>query len=584
MANQPATFLINGTDTIGRFKLSRPVASLLLGAVAIMAFGVLAHHALLTPEGFQTRDHVDFYLRVGQYAREVADHHWPQTLPDALRGGGHAFPLYYPPLAPWAALGVHALGLDIIQASHAAALLSVALSGLFEFLLLRQLTGSIGAALLGAACYIVFPYRYQLLQGRGSFAEGWLLAWLPAVVLATTLRGRARTLWLPVSISLLVLSHTALAGWVLPLVTLLLWRAEVTSRLGLASARTFVGGTLVAVGIAMFYLLPVRLGLAGINASDAVLMWTTPGSVAAGEQLFSGSAHPALLASLASLASLAIAASLLRHARPEVAARRWAAAALISLLVCTAVLAAPVPPWRLAPALLRYIQSPIRLLGPMAFLIATITGLWASVALAGRPGRVAVLVLVLLGAGWAWGGGSRKEGVPLAELARLPHTTYSDLGFTLVGEYLPRGADPARLAARIEATRRQAGRPPLTAWRSVPSGFEARVDAPRGTPVPLPLVAYDFHEVRRVDGRSIDVTLAEGQLVVIAPGGPVDLIVRRRLSPGMLPGLAISLGTLCLLLWSVRARGSRGTRGVGRTPRPPLKNAVASSPSDHGSA
>ncbi len=532
-------------------------------AVGVVTVGLLAHASLLRSVGFRTRDHIELYLRVGQYASEFLSGHWPQTLPDAIQGGGHAFPLFYPPLAHLVAAALHLAGLDLIAATHAAAVLSVVLSGLLVFVLLRRITGSLAAAFLGAAFYLVFPYRHQLLEGRGSLAEAWALVWLPLLVVGTLQAEPRRTVVLSVGLALLILSHSALAPWIAGLVLVAATLASPTGAGG-QTIIAFVRAGVVASGLVLFYVLPVLLGAGQVNVSDGALMRTTPADVAGARHLFGALPGPDLVGWLATLGAIAGLAGLVR--RPALAdpSPAWQRASLAGLLLCAAALAAPSGAWHVIPAPLRYLQSPVRLLGPVSFLLAVLVGVWASQAIARRAwGLFSALGLAVLGAAAA--GASQAvsvQDVTARELAVDRATPYFDRGLTLYGDYLPQGTDPVALSTRIARTRAGVGVPPLLTWTPRDGGYLATIEAPPGVPVPLPLVAEPIHELRTSEGGRLAPVNVDGQLAVRGDGQAVVVAVRRRLAPGLFPGAVVSVLTVLGLAawaygggpWSARRR------------------------------
>ena len=97
----------------------------LISAVALFLF-----RGILTDVGFDNHELLFLYVRVQQYAVELASGHFPpRVFPDALAGGGAAFPFFSPPLAYWvsALLGL-SLG-DLVLGVNASLVLGVMLSG-----------------------------------------------------------------------------------------------------------------------------------------------------------------------------------------------------------------------------------------------------------------------------------------------------------------------------------------------------------------------------------------------------------------------------------------------------------------------
>ncbi|HEX9900702.1 MAG TPA: 6-pyruvoyl-tetrahydropterin synthase-related protein, partial [Candidatus Methylomirabilis sp.] len=191
-----------------------PVVALVVGA-GILA---LAHPSLWSRDAVMTRDHVDFYLRVHQYQRELQAGHWPQVLPDAVHGGGHAFPRFYPPVAQFAAVALNLIVGDVVRATHLAALLTVLLSGIGMFVLVRRVGGRTLPAFLAMIAYSMMPYRFMVLNVRGAFAEAWAFVWYPLVLLGVwhAIRDHRFPVWWPLTLAALLCTHAVLSLWAVP--------------------------------------------------------------------------------------------------------------------------------------------------------------------------------------------------------------------------------------------------------------------------------------------------------------------------------------------------------------------------------
>ncbi|HJS47620.1 MAG TPA: hypothetical protein VJ773_06510, partial [Gemmatimonadales bacterium] len=501
----------------------RDLAALLLLLAALGG----AFHALTSPVGMPSGDHVDFYLWVHQVHAELAEGHWPQVLPDAIRGGGHAFPRFYPPLAQAAAALAYPVTGNIVLASHLSVLAGVLLSAVTIFVLLRALGAGILAATLGAAVYCLFPYRATQLYVRGAFAEGWAMAWYPLVMLGVVRWTREGRLpwWWPLAVAATLLSHTASSLWALPAIGLVGLLAA--PRLPDAAAwRSLAGASALSIGLAAFSLLPVAWYLPGVRAAEPGLMAATVELIGATGNVWRRLGPVAAL----ELVIVAGAIALIRAGRGKDDFSRLLGWGLLGHAALLAMSAAPAGAWALVPQPWRYVQFGWRLLAPATFLAALAFGLLSMRFVTGA-GRATV---ALAGALIALGGAARlrSEGLHDPSLTQsrivpwigLP---YGDYGMTAQGDYLPREANPDRLGPRIAFTRdslEQAGALTLDAH-----GRPATVRTSGAADVPLPLVAYDVFRVTDEGGRGVPTRSDAGQLVAIPAPTTRELRISRRL-------------------------------------------------------
>lgn len=530
-----------------------------IAAVALLLIAVgLAFGGLTSRFGFPSRDHVDFYLRVQQYDAELAEGHWPQLLPDAVRGGAHAFPRFYPPLAHAAAAIAYPLTGDVVLASHLATLAGVLLSAVTMFALLRVLGAGALAAGLGALVYCLFPYRATQLYVRGAFAEGWAMAWYPLVTLGLVraVREGRTPWWWPLTVAATILSHTATSLWALPAIggaTLL-----AAPRAVLSAWRSLAAGAALALGLAAFSLVPVGWYVGGVRAGDPAAMEATAEAVGS----YAAAWERVWMVALVEVVIVAAAIALLRRAKGDLPGRLLAGA-LLAHAALIGMGAAPAGVWALVPQPWRYVQFGWRLLGPATFLASVGFGLLAArfATPIGRAVVVAAAAILALGGVVQL----RREGghdPALTHAALLPWIggEYGEFGLTIGGDYLPREADPATLARRVAATRDSliaAGALTLDA-NGRPVGVRTR----GATEVALPLVAYDAFRLTDERGREVATRSEQGQLVAMADATVGEVRISRRLPPVVAVGIAVSLASLVMVgIGAWRASGTRTRRG-----------------------
>jgi hypothetical protein len=188
-----------------------------------------------------------------------------------------------------------------------------------------------------------------------------------------------------------------------------------------------------------------------------------------------------------------------------------------------------------------YLQFPWRLLG-LAGWLATLAVTLMTAEL-GRASRAAIVVLALAATlGAALPVGHRR--VPTnaewssAEVIAIGRGSYGRLGYTILGEYLPRGEPADSVNARIQ----HAAHAPGLAWRAAGDGWvaDAQVEDSSGVVV-LPLVAYDLYRVVDEQGREVATETAGGLLAVRLDRGRHQLRVARRRTGVELAGIGVSL-------------------------------------------
>lgn len=507
---------------------------------------------LLQSDPVESRDHVDHYLRVEQYAAEVTAGRWPQLLPDPIRGGGHAFPRYYPPLTHFAAVPAYLLTGNAVVATHLTAVLAVLLAALAMLAFLRTAGAPPVAASLGALAYGTMPYQFTLLYVRGAFAEAMAMIWYPLLLLGGWRLMQDRTLprWWPIVLAALLLTHTATALWAIPALGLAGLAAFGGPRVRIAW-KPLVLGTLLAPGLAAFYLVPMQTGLPSVRASDPTVMFIHPEDLAA---IGSGLVATGPLILLVTAMGLGGMAALWRLRAREDPATRLLAASLVGLAVVVGVILAPAGPWKLVPEALRYIQFPWRLTGLLVLFASLALGLVAARFRTTLGRRVVYACLGILAIGATARAVVQARETPTlsrAQLQELLDTPYADLGLTYNGDYLPRGVEPLTLARNIDRTRNDlleaAG---SEGWLRDRHGATARITLEAPAQVLLPLTGYtDLWVVRDArSGVTVATTSVEGQLAVMLDAGEHRLDVTERLPWPTRAGIAISILALIVCL------------------------------------
>lgn len=149
----------------------------------------------------------------------------PRFVPDLSFAFGYPLFNFVFPLPFYLAEILHLLGFNLVDSIKGLFFLSIPLSFLFMYLLLRQFI-SRSLSLAGAMLYIYAPYRAVDLYVRGAIGEVVSFIFLPLIILSIIKINNAKNLrWVGIggiAISSLVLSHNITAYMFLPAAFLLI--------------------------------------------------------------------------------------------------------------------------------------------------------------------------------------------------------------------------------------------------------------------------------------------------------------------------------------------------------------------------
>ncbi len=554
------------------------------GAVALIAAVVLfLFQEVISTLGFQSRESFWLYLRVQQYAVELfAGHFPPRVFPDAVAGGGSAFPFYHPPLAYWLSALVGLFTDNTVSGVNTSFLLSVLLSGWAMYAMGMALTGRRWLAVMSALLYIALPYRFVGVFVLGALEESWTFVWYPLILTgAWWTATRERLAWLlPFSVAALLLTHAALALYFLGLCALLLVGCR--AWLGWHGMGRVAAGGALGGAMTLWHFLPSRLALQDVWAAVPEVMRSAPAMVHGhrvrpwqwfdedpnrwnGISTFEADSMCFALGEgqwLVLLVAAGAHAVLAWRGKAEGDPRLTSLAKTLTVLWvgCLVFMAAPLPFLRVLPSVFGSIQYPWRMLSVTAFLSIAATGLFlARAPILPRLGRVIAGAAVVLALAtppfqrvnslvWDWDDTAinpwtlRRNGVS---------------GFTAWGEYLPQSHTMQQWASRVSRPLA----PPegirvLSADREG-SRLSARIDAPQGGPLVLPLVAYGFYRASRDGEQALETFSEQGLLAVRLLPGQYTLTVEPGTTPAEQVGAglgAVALGLVLVLSASTRRR------------------------------
>ncbi len=145
----------------------------------------------------------------------------PRFVPDLSFGFGYPLFNFVFPLPFYSGEIFHLLGLSFVDSIKAVFFISIPLSGIFMYLLLRQFAGT-ALSLIGAVLYIYTPYRAVDLYIRGAIGEIVSFIFLPLIVLSLVKLSYDQNFkWIGIgalSLASLVLSHNITAYMFFPFV------------------------------------------------------------------------------------------------------------------------------------------------------------------------------------------------------------------------------------------------------------------------------------------------------------------------------------------------------------------------------
>lgn len=229
--------------------------------ILVVLLAVAAGRWLLAPGYFNMHDDLQMF-------RQLAMEECFQDLQIPCRwtrhmGYGFGFPLfaYYPPLPYLIGQGIRIFGFSFVTTVKLTFLLSIIVSGVTMYILVKELWGRI-AALVSSSFYIWAPYHSLDIFVRGAANEAWALAWFPLILWASyKLISGAQFRYiviLALSWFALFASHNLMVMLFTPLfvVWVLFWLARERSWFTLPQ---LVISGIWAFGLAAFFTLPVFL-------------------------------------------------------------------------------------------------------------------------------------------------------------------------------------------------------------------------------------------------------------------------------------------------------------------------------------
>jgi hypothetical protein len=539
--------------------------------LGVIAIGLMHLYApLLGRHGYWGQERAWPYLRTLEYIGEFrAGHFPPLSFTDAISGGGYAFPLFYPPAA-YLISSFFTWGLgDVVLGVHMAFFLSVVLSGLAMYFMLERFTRNKLIALIGAVAYVTFPYRFTNVFERAALAESWTFVWYPLLLAGgwEIVKGRLVPWYLPVSLAGALLTHNITLVYFLCICAVLVWagRRDLKWR---GIVRVVLAGA-VGGGLALWFLLPQQYYVGEVQAADREFIWATPESAShyrlRAEDLISDELRPdgvRLGMGIAEILLVPLALLARRRSKSQISdldPRLYRCAFLLLIVWCVflVVMLFPGITLRLLPKIFAYIQFPWRLTGINGFLACTAGALFLA---ASRPSLHALRLLAIASGLMMFAIPEYRRTAHVRQdwtarmLETQIHGTGADSGYTVLGEYLPRGLPLEKAKRSVRSAPSVSHDVRVVAWSKRGSEITTTLKASRPGRITFPLVYYDFYRVVDQDGNVSRSYARDGLLTADVPAGVHILRVERRMTPVAILGSTLTLASAFGLIGMVRSR------------------------------
>lgn len=225
---------------------------------------------------FSTHDGEWAIVRLSEMVRELKDLQAPPRWSDYLNHG-YGYPLFsftYP-LPYYLGAVVHATGISLTDTVKVLFVASVVLSGIFMYLLGKELMGEL-AGVLSALFYIASPYRLVDLYIRGSLGESVNFAVFPLLCYFSILWFKKKQKFYMILCSILlavmILSHNATALIFFPVWILFVIVSGFYYKLDLAkTAYKFLPVIVFGLGLSAYFFVPAVLEKKYIQLSEIKL-------------------------------------------------------------------------------------------------------------------------------------------------------------------------------------------------------------------------------------------------------------------------------------------------------------------------
>ncbi len=196
---------------------------------------------------FPTHDGVWVPVRLAEMIRELKDLQIPPRLSGFLNHG-YGYPLFnfaYP-FPYYLGTILYLLGFGLVGSTKLLFAATVPLSGIFMYLLSKEIWKSRTAGLISAIYYVFLPYRIVDLYARGSIGESISFVLFPLLCFFVL---KKNTLLLAVSIAILITTHNIMAILFIPPLIIL----------SILFKRNIFPGLVLGLGLSAFFWIPALL-------------------------------------------------------------------------------------------------------------------------------------------------------------------------------------------------------------------------------------------------------------------------------------------------------------------------------------
>lgn len=196
-----------------------------IAIIAIIILSIPALFSLSKPGFYTSHDGETHTARIAQYYIALKDGQYPPRFASTFYNGlGSPIFVYIYPLPYLLGTIFHFSGFSFVDSFKLLMALGFIFSGIFSYLMLKEITKSTKAAFVGSIFYIWSPYRLSLIYVRGSLSEHLAYTFLPLVFFAFTKYANTKKyIWIPtaaIGTSLLLLSQNLVALISVPLIAI----------------------------------------------------------------------------------------------------------------------------------------------------------------------------------------------------------------------------------------------------------------------------------------------------------------------------------------------------------------------------
>ncbi len=412
----------------------------------IVIFSSFAWVQLLHPaEYYDSDEKLAPLFRLAELDRCLREGVFPvRWTPDTYGGRGSPFFNFYAPLFYYLAEIPALLGFSIIWSVKIALALIFVSSGIFMFLLVREVAGE-RAGFFSAVLYMYSPYLFFDVYVRGSLGEALAMALAPLILFA--LHKRADVLG-GTAYAALLMSHNAVALLFTPF--LVLYMAYMVHRKELSYARALLV-IVLGCGLSAFFLIPALWERGAVYIEEWILIYDYHGSFRSIAQLASPLGHlaRATTENRSSFQLGALHALLALSAYPLVRTPYSKFVFSIFMLSVFSMTRYSIPIWAVMP-LVKYVQFSWRALSVAAIFSSILGGLAMGNLTRRFDDRwLPIFALLIVISSFNFIGYAARIEVTNENTTAARLREYHDSGLTYGHEYLPKGAIvPAKSIAK----------------------------------------------------------------------------------------------------------------------------------------